>query len=101
MNCALCNQAGIEGAHVDRQSRGGAIVHMCVRCGGIVGALLPEPPGGKYTCAECGSDDVEMEHWVRMNTGEVVEPSTETYCYCNACGEQRTFNWTDGGADGS
>lgn len=42
----------------------------------------------KYVCGTCGSDQIEVLAWVKMNTKEFTEWLNETDedCYCPACG---------------
>lgn len=38
-----------------------------------------------YVCPNCGSDNVEGEYWVNLNTKEVGIEGANDECYCNNC----------------
>lgn len=41
-----------------------------------------------YLC-ECGSPDVDQQHWVGVNTGLIAELVDEQLWYCNVCQEEK------------
>ena len=43
----------------------------------------------KYVCGTCGSSDIEVMAWVKMNTEKFVTWVNETDedCYCPDCGQ--------------
>ena len=42
----------------------------------------------KWICSNCGSDDVEIQAWININTNEVTSigiTNDEDDCWCNKC----------------
>lgn len=40
--------------------------------------------GVRLVCPICGSDDIQLMHWVEQRTGKVVDDCGDG-CHCNAC----------------
>lgn len=38
-----------------------------------------------WVCTQCGSDKIEQQAWVRINTGEITEMPEDDYAWCADC----------------
>lgn len=85
------------GAYIDKSGKqDGPFFELWVMCHKILddieacGECIIEddsPEVSRLVCAECGSDNVDVQAWVNINTNEFggdVEDSTR---YCNECGK--------------
>ena len=51
--------------------------------------LREELKGLRYRCSVCGSDEVEAEAWVQLNSGTFVEWFETAYYWCPTCAKHR------------
>lgn len=58
----------------------------CVGCAPARSLNAATDVRSTYRCAGCGGDDVHLEMWVHLNTGEVLEDATDQ-AWCEHCQE--------------
>ena len=46
----------------------------------------------KYSCPECGSENVQIKYWVNPNTNSIIDTAEDEEGWCEQCEQHLSLN---------